>query len=283
MATFDVYSTVTERIIQQLEAGCIPWEKPWAGVQSGAISGATGRPYSLLNQMLLSKPGAYYTFNQIQKMGGTVRKGEKSSMVVFWKQIPIKEEDPATGQQAERMIPMLRYYNVFHISQCDGIAPATVVIESRKPDTDLTADTIISGYLNRSGVKLDHRQGDEAFYSPIPDRVVVPLREQFHDKAEYYSTVFHELAHSTGHASRLNRLTGRAFFGNEEYSKEELTAEIGAAALLNHCGIETKRSFRNSAAYIQSWLNVLQNDKRMIVTASGAAAKAFDYITTAQF
>ena len=281
MASFDIYNAVTERIIRQLEAGCIPWEKPWTGVQSGAVSGATGKPYSLLNQMLLSRPGAYFTFNQIQKMGGTVRKGEKSSMIVFWKQIPIKEENPATGQNTERLIPMLKYYNVFHVSQCDGIPPDVSVIEDHGPETDQAADSIISEYLNRSGVKLEYQKGDKAFYSPSTDRVVLPLREQFQDMAEYYSTAFHELTHSTGHSSRLNRLTGKAFFGNEEYSKEELTAEIGAAALLNHCGIETGRSFRNSAAYIQSWLKVLRNDKRMIVTASGAASKAFDCITTA--
>jgi antirestriction protein ArdC len=97
--------------------------------------------------------------------------------------------------------------------------------------------------------------------------------------AEYYSTAFHELTHSTGHSSRLDRISRRAFFGNEDYSREELVAEIGAAALLNHCGIETADSFKNSAAYIQSWLAVLKNDKRMIVTASGAASRAFEYIT----
>ena len=276
---FDIYAAVTDRIVQQLEKGVVPWRKPWTGVRSGAISGATGKPYSLLNQMLLAKDGEWYTWNQIQALGGKVRKGEKSSMVVFWKQTPVKDEDPATGEQIERMIPVLKYFNVFHIDQLDGIEAKTIDPEAIDPATDTAADAIIAGYIQRSGVELEHRKGDEAFYSPSVDRVVLPLREQFPSMAEYYSTAFHELTHSTGHSSRLDRITRRAFFGNEEYSREELVAEIGAAALLNHCGIETAGSFRNSTAYIQSWLRALRNDKKMIVSASGAAAKAFELIT----
>lgn len=275
---FDIYTAVTDRIIAQLEQGIIPWNKPWTGLQSGVVSGTTGKPYSLLNQMLLGKPGEWYTWNQIQKLGGKVRKGEKSSMVVFWKQTAIKEEDPATGEKVERLVPMLKYFNVFHVDQCEGIEAKAIDPDAIDPATDDTADSIIAGYLNSSGVTLEHWKGDEAYYSPAVDRVVLPLREQFQDMAEYYSTAFHELTHSTGHRSRLNRLTGKAFFGNEEYSREELVAEIGAAALMNHCGVETGSSFRNSTAYIQSWLRALRNDKRMIVSASGAAAKAFDLI-----
>lgn len=276
---FDIYAAVTDRIVQQLEKGVVPWRKPWTGVRSGAISGATGKPYSLLNQMLLAKAGEWYTWNQIQALGGKVRKGEKSSMVVFWKQTPVKEEDPATGEQIERMIPVLKYFNVFHIDQLDGIEAKTIDPEAIDPATDTVADAIISGYLQRSGVELEHRKGDEAFYSPSVDRVVLPLREQFPSMAEYYSTAFHELTHSTGHSSRLDRISRRAFFGNEDYSREELVAEIGAAALLNHCQIETADSFKNSASYIQSWLRALRNDKKLIVSAAGAAAKAFELIT----
>ena len=280
MSSFDIYAAVTDRIIQQLEKGCIPWQKPWSGVQSGAISGTTGKPYSLLNQMLLNKPGVYLTFNQIQKMGGNVRKGERSSMIVFWKQIPVKEQDSQTGQIVETVVPMLRYYNVFHIDQCEGID----IEESKpkKPCTNEDAEAIINAYINRSGVELIQQKGDEAYYSPSRDRVVLPLAEQFNSMAEFYSCAFHELAHSTGHQSRLNRLRATAHFGNESYSKEELVAEISAAALLNRTGMETKGTFRNSAAYIQSWLRALRNDKRLIVTASGAAAKAVDYILASE-
>lgn len=276
-----VYELITDRIISELENGVIPWQKPWTGTKNGAISGTTGKPYSLLNQMLLGKPGEWYTFNQVKQLGGMVRKGEKSYLVVFWKQTPVKEENPETGEIKEKLVPMLRYYNVFHVDQCDGIEPKIIDPDAIDPATlpaDEMADRIISDYLTRSGVTLEHRKGDEAFYSPTSDRVVLPLREQFTTMNEYYSTAFHELTHSTGHNSRLNRLTGKAFFGNEEYSQEELVAELGAAALLNHVGIETGSSFHNSVAYIQSWLRVLRNDSRFIISASGKAEKAVNYI-----
>lgn len=276
---FDIYAAVTDRIIQQIESGIIPWQKPWGGVAGGAYSGATGKPYSLLNQMILSKPGAYYTFSQIQKLGGSVRKGEKSHLIVFWKQIPVEEQDRQTGERKTKVVPMLRYYMVFHTDQCNGIPSPTA--KTTRQEAIPEADTIISEYIDRSGVELVHLKSDEAYYSPATDRVVLPMTEQFTSAAEYYSTAFHEFVHSTGHKSRLARLSTTAHFGSESYSKEELVAEIAAAALMNYAGLETVGTFRNSAAYIQNWLSALRNDKRLIVTASGAASKAFEYIVNA--
>lgn len=274
MAKFDIYGVITDRIIEQLEKGVIPWEKPWTGTQDGAISGATGKAYSLLNQMLLGKPGEYFTYNQVLAKGGHVRKDEKAQIVVFWKQVKVIEKDEA-GQQIEKNIPMLRYYSVFHADQCEGItAEQRPVKEIAHP----AADDIITAYSQRERLEIRHQRGDEAYYSPSRDCVVLPLREQFNSVSEYFSTAFHELTHSTGHSSRLNRLKATAHFGNAEYSTEELIAEIGAAALLNYAGLETKKSLRNNAAYIQSWLSALKNDKRMIVQASGAASKAVDLI-----
>ena len=200
----------------------------------------------------------------------------KWPMVVFWKWI--EQEDEETGEKKE--IPFLRYYNVFHIDQCEGIS-AKHTKNLHMPDGAEAieeAQEIIYGYLEREKVKLTHTEGDRAFYRPSTDEVVLPIRKQFMSTAEYYSTVFHELTHSTGHASRLNRLTQAAFFGSEDYSKEELVAEIGAAALVNHVGLETSNSIRNSAAYIQNWLKVLRDDKRFIVSASGRAEKAVNLI-----
>ena len=272
MAQFNIYEAVTARIIEQLEEGYIPWAKPWTGTRSGAVSGSTGKPYSLLNQMLLGKPGEYYTFAQVQAKGGKIRKNEKSHMVVFWKWI--EEKDPETEEI--KQIPFLRYYNVFHIDQCEGIQPREN--NPHSPETDAEAESIIKRYTEREGLAVYHQKGDEAYYSPARDCVVLPLLQQFKSTAEYYSTIFHELTHSTGHSNRLNRLKRTAHFGSTDYSKEELTAEIGAAALLNITGTETGQSFRNNAAYIQNWLAVLKNDSRMIVSASGAAAKAVDFI-----
>ena len=271
----DIYTAVTDRIIEQMERGIIPWQKPWVS-NSKAVSHATGKPYSLLNQMLLGRPGEYLTFKQCQEAGGHIKKGEKSSLVVFWKWI--EQEDEETGETKE--VPFLRYYNVFHIDQCEGIQ-AKYTTAAHFPDgasTVETAQEIIYDYLEREGVKLTHSEGDRAFYRPSTDEIVLPIRKQFVSTAEYYGTVFHELTHSTGHPSRLNRLDKVAAFGSDVYSKEELVAEIGAAALVNHCGLESSTSIRNNAAYIQNWLNVLKGDKRFIVSAAGKAEKAVNLI-----
>ena len=271
----DIYSEVTARIIAQIENGVIPWQKPWVACGK-AISRTTGKPYSLLNQMLLGRPGEYLTFKQCQEAGGKVKKGEKAQMVVFWKWI--ETEDEETGEKKE--VPFFRYYNVFHIDQCEGIT-AKHTTETAFPDgaaADEAARAIIADYLKRENVKLQHQEGDRAFYRPGTDEIVLPLMKQFRSTAEYYSTAFHEITHSTGHEKRLNRLTHAAFFSTEDYSKEELVAEIGAAALVSHAGLETSSSFRNNAAYIQNWLSVLKDDKRFIVSAAGKAEKAVQLI-----
>jgi len=265
----DIYAEITNRIIDQMEQGTIPWQKPW--VASGScVSYATGKPYSLLNQMLLGRPGEYATFKQVQAAGGYVKKGAKASMVVFWKWL--EQEDEETGEKKE--IPFLRYYNVFHIDQCEGLKPRHAEPFPQTANADQKAETIICDYLKASGVKLEHMEGDRAFYRPSTDSITLPLLAQFKETAEYYSTAFHELIHSTGHAKRLNRIAATAFFGSEAYSKEELVAEIGASALVNASGLETAESFRNNSAYVQNWLQVLKSDKRFIVSASGKAEKA---------
>ena len=195
-------------------------------------------------------------------------------MVVFWKWL--EKEDEETGEKKE--IPFLRYYNVFHIDQCEGLKSRHAKPFPQTANADQKADSIICGYLHTSGVKLNHEAGDRAFYRPSTDSITLPLLAQFKETAEYYSTAFHELVHSTGHAKRLNRIAGTAYFGSEAYSKEELVAEIGASALVNASGLETAESFRNNAAYVQNWLQVLKSDKRFIVSASGKAEKAVHMI-----
>lgn len=271
----DIYREITDRIIAQMEQGIIPWQKPWIAC-GRAISRNTGKPYSLLNQMLLGRPGEYLTFKQCKEAGGKVRKGEKASMVVFWKWI--EQEDKETGEV--KAIPFLRYYNVFHISQCEGVAAKRTneIAFPNGADTLEAAQKIIHNYLSREGVKLLHKESDRAFYRPSTDEIVLPILNQFINTAEYYSTVFHELTHSTGHEKRLNRLNRAAFFGTEDYGKEELVAEIGAATLVNHVGLETPASFRNNTAYVQNWLKVLKNDKRFIVSAAVKAEKAVNLI-----
>ena len=279
MASNDVYSMITDRILAELETGVIPWERPWIGREDGAFSGTTGRPYSLLNQMLLRKPGAWFTWSEIQKRGGKVKKGEKASFVVFWKQAPLFEVDEGTGEVIDMQVPVLRYCNVFHVDQVEGLkldkppAPSAV--------RDHFGAMAIIGLYHARNVPLTLKydcQCERAYYDPVSDQIVVPTENRFSGHAEFYRTVFHELIHSTGHSSRLNRLNPSALYHYGKYSREELVAELGAAALCNIAGVETKKASRNSAEYIQGWLEVLRNDKRMIVQASGKAAKAVDFI-----
>ena len=275
-----VYEMVTERIINQLEQGVIPWEKPWTGIKSGAYNRVIKKSYSLLNQMLLKHDGEYATYKQWADLGGHVRKGEKSEIVVFWKIQPV-EETKEDGTKEVKQIPLLRYFNVFHISQVDGVEPLSKdKLKDIKPIEK--AESILHDYWNREGIEIEHTASDDAYYSPSRDLIHLPLFEQFKDANEYYNTAFHESVHSTMKESRCNREEDRkgklVAFGSNEYSKEELVAEIGSANLMNILGIESDKSFRNSTAYIQGWLSKLRNDVKFIVSASGKAEKAVDYI-----
>lgn len=274
----DVYSAVTDRIIAALEQGVIPWHKPWVGGSSGCISYATGKQYSVLNTLLLGgQSGEYVTYKGCTLAGGHVRKGEKARMVVFWR--PYEKVDEETGEITKHFY--LRHYDVFHLSQCEGINPRWAVSVTQPASDlqpDMAADAIIRGYVNRSGVRFTATLSDKAFYKPNSDEIVIPMLSQYKRLSEYYSTAFHEMVHSTGHHRRLNRIADIVAFGSHEYSKEELCAELGAAFLNNHCGLETTDSFRNSAGYIQGWLTALKDDKRLIVAAAGAAEKAVNMI-----
>lgn len=275
-----VYEMVTDRIINQLEQGVIPWQKPWTGVRSGAYNRISKKSYSLLNQMLLQHDGEYATFKQWQDLGGHVRKGEKSEIVCFWKIQPV-EEEMENGTKEVKHIPLLRYYNVFHISQVEGVEPLQAD-DLNDIEPIEKAESVLHDYWTRENIKVEHKAGDRAYYSPTIDLIHLPLFEQFTDANEYYSTAFHESVHSTMKESRCNRAEDRkgklVAFGSEEYSKEELVAEIGSANLMNIIGIETTKSFKNSSAYIQGWLSKLRSDVKFIVSASSKAEKAVNYI-----
>lgn len=272
---------ITSRILSEMEKGIIPWQRPWTGTAQGPISHATGKAYSLLNQFLLAEPGEYITFLQAKQEGGHVRKGEKGKTIYLWKQAKVTEEKD--GETIEKMVPVLKSYTVFHINQCEGIKPKYPPEERKQLEPIQEAETILENYINREHIDLNvSRLNNEAYYSLGKDSITIPALENYTQIEEYYSTAFHEMTHSTGHPSRLDRLkTGvAAAFGGQEYSKEELVAEIGAATLVNHCGIETSKSFRNSAAYIQSWMKALKNDPTMLVIAAGKADKAVQFILT---
>jgi len=270
----DVYAIVTNRIIEQLEKGVIPWRKPWKG--NPAMNYITRKPYRGVNPMLLPYGGEYLTFLQAKELGGHVKKGEKGNMVVFFK--PLEVDDTKTGDK--KTITLLKYSTVFHLSQIEGIQsklPPTILDDTIKPIE--TAQKVIAGYIARSGVQITTVIGnDEAYYSPSADTITLPAIGQFNNANDFYSVYFHEAAHSTGHVSRLNRDIGTSSFGTQKYSREELVAEIAAAMLMNEVGIEIPQTIENSASYIKSWLSKLRDDNKMILTAGSAAQKAADLI-----
>lgn len=284
-----VYQMVTDRIIEQMQNGIIPWHKPWhmaGNAEEMAINYVTRRPYSLVNQWLLLEPGEYLTFKQVTALGGKVKKGSKSRFVVFFTKVAYTVKNESTGEDEERSYPLLRYYNVFRLADCEGIQSkiekpeAGAVVELPLCDE---ADAAINDYVfSQPTLSFQNdKPSDRAYYSPADDKVVVPMRSQFDEMAEYYSTAFHELTHSTLTESRCNRKqdgAGASFFGSKAYSREELVAEMGAAMLCSNFGIDCEKAFKNSVAYLQSWVRELKNDAKAIVVAAGKAEKAVRYI-----
>lgn len=276
---FDAFQAVTDQIIALLEQGTVPWHKPWDDAAL-PMSLSTKRPYRGLNILLLQmaamekgyRSNWWGTYEQIAALGGQVRKGEKSTMITFWK--PVVVEDEETGKK--KTIMFMRVFRVFNADQADGLSlPAA----EPRPAVEAIAecDAAVAVYL-ATGPKLVIG-GDRACYSPALDEVRMPEREQFHAAEEYYGTLFHELTHSTGHESRLARKDLLSFhsFGDENYSREELVAEMGSAFLSAHTGIAVK-TLGNSAAYLQGWIKVLRGDKRLVATAAAQAQKAVDLI-----
>ena len=289
-----VYQTVTDRIIASLKAGVIPWEKPW---QSPRFSGdpfprnfRTGKPYRGINVMLLwscdfSSP-FWLTFNQAKELKGSVRKGEKGTQIVFYKQlIDSEKKDDEQTDDAERRAPfVLTYHTVFNVEQCDGLTLPEIEqpIRPNEIEIDETCEAIVGGWSNRPSLHLTSETEYRAYYRPSTDSVHMPARGRFVDAPHYYSTLFHELIHSTGHESRLNRIFG-AHFGDDLYSKEELVAEMGAAFLCAIAGIANENTDRNTTAYIQNWISKLEEDSRLIVHAAANAQRAVDSILGVSF
>jgi antirestriction protein ArdC len=284
MSSFDLYQSVTDQIIAMLETGVVPWRSPILGrSKAGHPKNLnTGKQYRGVNVFLLAFTafakgyGSSYwlTFNQAKERGGNVRKGEKSSMVVFWKKY--ETTDRQTGEPTT--VPVLRYFNVFNAEQVEGIEiPDAVKFEPIEFKSIETAEQIAAGYV--AGPGIQHDGGQQAFYRPASDTVHLPERTRFASVEEYYSTLFHELSHSTGHSSRLDRKidSNPKPFGSPDYGKEELVAEMSAAFLCSHAGIQPT-VIENQAAYLAGWLKQLKSDKKLVVSAAGQAQRAADWI-----
>lgn len=273
----DVYAIINEKILEQLNNGTVPWQKPWhsGGLPQNLI---TKKHYHGINVMLLAMVGyehnQFITFNQLQDVGGKVKKGEKGHLVVYWKvDTPSTEEEHVVPAEEKRKA-ILRYYYVFNISQCENI-PSKYLPTVREAQDVPTCEVIVKAMPLCP--KIQHKE-QSAYYNPKEDFVNMPKKRSFKTDVSYYATLFHELIHSTGHESRLDRktLSQMAAFGSEDYSQEELVAEMGTCYLQSFAGITPE--IKQSAAYIQCWLKKLQNDRLFIFQASSAAQKAVDFI-----
>lgn len=287
-----IYQTVTNRIVSSLKAGVIPWEKPW---KTPRFAGGpfprnffTGKPYRGINVMLLwssdySSP-FWLTFKQAQELKGHIRKGETGTPIVFYKQLP---EDKKTGgdkDEDDRAPFLLCHYTVFNVEQCDGLTLPEIEQPTNAPeiDEDELCEGIVTAWANRPALHLTSTTEHRAYYRPGTDSVHMPARSRFVDAPHYYSTLFHELVHSTGRTSRLNRTFGD-HFGDELYSKEELVAEMGAAFLCVIAGIANEHTDRNTTAYIQNWISKLEEDNRLVIHAAANAQRAADCILGESF
>lgn len=260
-----VYDYVLEAILAKLEEGIIPWKQPWS--TSPALNYVTRKSYRGINRLLLSG-GEYLTMKQIQNLKGTVKKGAKTKMVVFYN---VSEKENEKGEKEK--IFVLRYYNVFSLEDVEGIPTK---LEIKEHDIITEAEEVINGYRDKPEIS---NRGEKAYYHAGLDLISVPNLNKFDNPELYYSTLFHQMIHSTGHKDRQNRKTvdENDGLGLNKYTKEELIAEIGAAMLCATVGIENA-TVENNASYIQSWIRTLREDKRLIVHAAGAAQRAADYI-----
>jgi antirestriction protein ArdC len=279
----NIYETITNRIIDSLESGRIPWRKQW---KVSGKNGGGGVPYNLtngkryrgINEISLLCSGysstGWCTYKQALSLGYQVRKGEKSSPVVWW-----SFPDRTNPVEKDRA-PFAKYYSVFNVEQMDGV-PGELPLGDVEPfDAIESAETVANNYMvSASHPTLSHG-GSDAYFRPATDHVQMPPRESFVAPESYYAVLFHEFVHSTGIKARLGReeLASMVRFGDREYSKEELTAEFGAAFLCGEAGISNENVLDNSAAYIQGWLAKLKGDKNFAVQAAQRAQKAADFI-----
>jgi antirestriction protein ArdC len=292
-----VYEIVTQRIIEKLEQGVIPWRKPWRspGRPANAIS---RRPYTGVNFFLLASSRFalpfWLTWNQAKELGGSIREGERSEIVVFWKAYyrddragtETEEHDPDDAASPEssgaKRRCVLRFYRIWNVEQVE--LPETVrarfQVETRAIDPIAEAERIIAEMPNSPAVEY---RGSLAFYRPSTDTVVLPPRETFVSPEGFYQSIYHELLHSSGHRKRLARpgITESIHFGSERYSREELISELGAAFLCAAAGIDNA-TLDDQAAYLKGWLDALKADKRAIVQAAAQAQQAADYILSVQ-
>jgi antirestriction protein ArdC len=270
-------SLVTEALEKAIKDGSntLPWRKSWTC--EPPQNGYSGRPYNGINWLLcmLLPYGSpyYYTYNEIENLGGNVKKGEHSWPIMFSK--PIPKKDKKTKEETGKMFFLWRCYDVFNLEQTEGIEPPKRSQQTAEFKPIEAAEQLVKDMPNAPSIKIGLRPE----YSKATDTVKIPEPTSFDCEGEYYVSLFHELAHSTGHTDRLNRseLMASKSFGSDKYCKEELVAEIAATFMACHCGIEAD-TFDNSVAYLKGWLKALKNDNTLLLSAATRAKGAYQYI-----
>lgn len=275
----DIYQAITDRFIDQLKQGTVPWQRPWLSAQNIVSQ----KPYRGINSLLLGsapyESPYWVSFKQALDLGGNVRKGEKSSPVIYYKFLEKRDAAGnlvvrADGTQAR--VPFIRWSNVFNLDQTEGITPPVqTVSQGDQRPCEKAAEMVLAAKL----CPIRHG-GYAASYAPDLDMIQMPAPATFHTSEDYHHTLFHEMVHATGHGSRLDRegVANPVKFGSERYSREELIAELGAAFLSNEAGILNEVQFQNSAAYLASWVKKLEDDPRLIVSAAAQGQRASDFI-----
>lgn len=282
MSNADNYQRITDTILSLVaKGGLLPWQKPWKS-SDVARSMSTGKNYRGINNWILTATADAFgwspwfgTYKQIEALGGQVRKGEKSSLAILWKPMERITKDGDTEK-----FMMLRTFNVFSASQADGLPqkfydkPAEGTVEVHEG-----AESVFNDYVGRETIQVTYG-GDQAFYAPKIDTIRLPKPESFQSSDHFYATAFHEAAHSTGAASRLNRpgVTDIDAFGSHQYSREELVAEFTSALVLGTLGLDKPNVVENQAAYLAAWKSRLTDDPQALVWAAGRAEKAADLI-----
>jgi antirestriction protein ArdC len=272
--TKDIQSEVTDRIIEALETSTAPWHKPWKSGATGYPLRSTGQAYRGINVLLLwlasDKAGYssdyWFTYKQAQEFGGQVRKGEKSTGIVYYNTLEKENEET---EEIER-IPFLKQYRVFN---ADQIADLPEKFYARPIDQGARPIADFERFFNSTGCK--RQTGLAAFYTPATDVITMPAIETFACPQAYYGTLAHELTHWTGATHRLDRF-GKVFKGTKDYAFEELIAEIGSCFVSAEIG--ALPDFDQSAAYLKHWIKHLKDDKKFIFKAAAAAQRAADYI-----
>ena len=282
----DVYTSVTNKIIADLERGNLTWIKPWKSKDFGGCVSlplrSDGQPYQGINVLTLwgsavdkgyTRP-VWMTFKKAKELGGQVKKGEKGALVVYANTFE-RSEVNEKGEETTSTIPFLKGYTVFNAEQISGLPEKFYTTPSPAEDTKTRLESMEKFIADTKAV-IQHG-GNKPFYTPTHDRIQMPPSQSFHDMEGYYATLAHELTHWTSHTSRLDRKFDQKRFGDQGYAMEELVAEIGAAFLCAVLGI-TPEAREDHAAYIQSWLTVLKKDSRAIFTAASHAQRAVDYL-----